>query len=91
MTHLVDRQHFMGFRDGLAKVKPWVKVGGYVGISEAVWLQDNPPREVTDFWQAYPEIGSVPEKLEVIESLGFRDVGHFVLPGVSLGFRWTMV
>ena len=75
----------MGFEHGLRKIKEFVKPGGYVAVSEAVWLQADPPKPVVDFWQEYPEIDSVENKLEVIKRLGYQSVGHFVLPIIA----WT--
>lgn len=77
--------YFLGFEKGLGKVKEFVKSGGYVGMSEAVWLKPDPPREVVDFWKEYPEIDTVERKLEIISRLGFENVGHFILPASS----WT--
>ncbi len=77
--------YFLGFERGLAKVKGLVKSGGYVGVSEPVWLKANPPPDVVVFWQEYPEIDTVERKLEVISRLGFETIGHFVLPSSS----WT--
>ena len=70
----------MGFRNGLEKVRPLVKEGGFVAVSEAVWLKPNPPEEVLGFWEEYPEIASVEEKLKVIEDLKYENLGHFILP-----------
>ena len=35
--------YFLGFETGLARVKDLVRPGGYVAVSEAVWLQPGPP------------------------------------------------
>jgi ubiquinone/menaquinone biosynthesis C-methylase UbiE len=72
--------YIMGFRKGLEKVRPLVKNGGFVAVSEAVWLKRDPPGEVIGFWEEYPEIASVDEKLEVMDELGYTQVRHFVLP-----------
>ncbi|MEE9593775.1 MAG: methyltransferase domain-containing protein [Candidatus Hydrothermarchaeales archaeon] len=72
--------YIMGFRNGLEKVRPFVKDGGFVVVSEAVWLKPDPPEEVQGFWEEYPEIASIDEKLEVIEELKYEILGHFVLP-----------
>jgi SAM-dependent methyltransferase len=77
--------YFMGFEKGLAKVKDLVRPGGYVAVSEAVWLQPDPPQEVVDFWQAYPDIDTIERKLEIISRLGYQSINHFVLPPSS----WT--
>jgi hypothetical protein len=72
--------YFLGFENGLRKVKQLVKPKGYVAVSEAVWLTPNPPREVVEFWREYPEIDTVENKLEIVTGLGYESVGHFVLP-----------
>ena len=77
--------YLMGFEMGLAKLKQFVKLGGYVVVSEAVWLAPDRPKQVVEFWQEYPEIDTVERKLEVISALGYESVGHFVLPASS----WT--
>ena len=38
--------YLIGFQKGLAKVKELVKPGGYVAVSEAVWLEPDPPSGV---------------------------------------------
>ena len=77
--------YLIGFEKGLAKVKDFVKPGGYVAVSEAVWLESNPPQEAVDFWREYPEIRSVEKKLDVLSRLGYKSINHFVLPASS----WT--
>ena len=77
--------YFLGFEAGLKKVKDFVKPGGYVTVSEAVWLKPNPPPEVVEFWKEYPEIDTVTEKLEVIKRIGYESVGHFIFPATA----WT--
>ncbi|MCP4677490.1 MAG: class I SAM-dependent methyltransferase, partial [Deltaproteobacteria bacterium] len=77
--------YIMGFRNGLEKIKPLVRERGFVAVSEAVWLKPNPPEVVTQFWQEYPEIASVDEKLKVIDEIGYSQVGSFVLPAET----WT--
>lgn len=72
--------YIMGFRNGLEKVRPLVKEGGFVAVSEAVWLKPNPPEEVLGFWEEYQEIAPVEEKLKVIEDLKYENLGHFILP-----------
>ncbi len=75
--------YFLGFRAGLEKIKPFVKPGGYVVVSEAVWLKEEPSQEALDFWGNYPAIDTVEAKLGVIDELGYERIGHFVLPRSS--------
>lgn len=77
--------YFLGFEAGLARVKQFVKPGGYVAVTEAVWLASDPPPDVLELWKEYPEIDAVDQKLRVIANLGYTDVSHFVLPASS----WT--
>lgn len=77
--------YIIGFKKGIARIRDFVKPGGYVVVSEAVWLKPNPPRQAVDFWQEYPEIDSVERKLDIISGLGYESINHFVLPASS----WT--
>lgn len=77
--------YFLGFERGLRKIRDFVKPGGYVGVSEAVWLRSDPPAEAVEFWREYPEIDTVANKLAVIARLGYETVGHFILPATA----WT--
>lgn len=70
----------LGFETGLSEFKSLLKPGGYVSVSEAVWLKPHPPTEAVEFWQDYPEIDNVAAKLEVIKRTGYEVLGHFVLP-----------
>ena len=72
--------YLMGFQAGLEKLRPLVKKGGHVAVSEAIWLKPDPPEEVRAFWQEYPEIDTVESKIEIIQELGYLHVGSFVLP-----------
>lgn len=75
----------LGFENGLRMIKDFVKPGGYVAVSEAVWLKTDPPERVAKFWEHYPEIDSIENKLAVIDRLGYEQTGHFVLPKTA----WT--
>jgi ubiquinone/menaquinone biosynthesis C-methylase UbiE len=77
--------YFIGFEKGLAKLQNFLKPGGYVAVSEAVWLKPDPPRDAVEFWREYPEIDTVERKLEVVSGVGFENIGHFILPASS----WT--
>ncbi|NEZ66820.1 class I SAM-dependent methyltransferase [Leptolyngbyaceae cyanobacterium CCMR0082] len=77
--------YFLGFETGLKKVKNFLKPGGYVAVSEVVWLKSTPPTEAVEFWKEYPEIDTVAAKLDVIKRIGYESVGHFVLPATA----WT--
>ena len=75
----------LGFEVGLREFQELVKPGGYVAVSEAVWLKPHPPSEVVEFWREYPEIDTVAAKLEIIKRNGYEVLGHFVFPAGA----WT--
>jgi len=75
----------LGFEAGLKEFRRFVRPGGYVAVSEAVWLKPHPPSEAVEFWLDYPEIDTVAVKLEVIKRVGYEVLGHFVFPGSA----WT--
>lgn len=77
--------YLIGFKKGLEKIRRFLKPGGYVAVTEAVWLKSNPPADVVKLWEEYPEIDHIDVKLKVIADLDYREAGHFVLPDSS----WT--
>lgn len=70
----------LGFEIGLTRFQELVKPGGYVAVSEAVWLKPHPPSEVVEFWREYPEIDTVAAKLDVVKRIGYDVLGNFVFP-----------
>lgn len=70
----------IGFEAGLKEFRKFLRPGGYVAVSEAVWLKPDPPSEALEFWREYPEIDSVDAKLDIISRVGYEVIGHFVLP-----------
>lgn len=70
----------IGFERGLREWHKYVKSGGYVAISEVVWLTDERPNEIEQFWQdAYAEIDTIGNKVAQIQRCGYRLVAAFVL------------
>jgi len=70
----------LGFETGLKAFKNLVKPGGYVAVSEAVWLKPNPPVGAVEFWEDYPEIDTIAAKLEVVKRVGYEPLSYFVFP-----------
>jgi SAM-dependent methyltransferase len=71
----------IGFRNGLDACRRLAKPGGYIAVTEAVWLVPDPPEEIHRWWTAeYPDIASIEEKAAVVASAGFDMVGRFTLP-----------
>lgn len=70
----------VGFENGIKKWKDYLKVGGYLAVSEITWLTNFRPKDIEDFWtQEYPEIDIASNKIKVLENNGYSLVGYFYL------------
>lgn len=73
--------YIMGFEAGLNYWKSYLKPGGYMIVSELVWLQENPPSEVYDFWQNnYPAMKNITQLSKIISNCGYEIINQFTLP-----------
>lgn len=71
----------IGFERGMNEWSRLVKHGGYIAVTEPSWLTDERPEEIESFWnEAYPEVETVPVKIQKMMNAGFVPVGSFVLP-----------
>lgn len=78
--------YIMGFQNGLRKCRQLLKSHGYLVVTEAVLFTTSIPPPLQQFWdKMYPVIKDVSQNLALIQSEGFRVVGHFPLPQSS----WT--
>lgn len=77
--------YILGFEAGLKKLKPFLKSGGYLAVSEVVWLKPDPPAEAVEFWKEYPDIDTAEAKIKLIEKAGYKMVDHFIFPP----YAWT--
>ncbi|WP_081212518.1 class I SAM-dependent methyltransferase [Salegentibacter sediminis] len=70
----------IGFENGLKKWKDYLKVGGYLAVSEVTWITQSRPKEIEEFWKAeYPEIDTAANKIMQLENNGYSLVGYFYL------------
>lgn len=70
----------IGFEQGIKKWKDYLKVGGYLAVSEITWTTNARPKEIEEFWtQEYPEIDKASNKIKQLESNGYTLVGYFYL------------
>ena len=61
--------------------KRLLKPGGYIAVSELVWLCADPPSEVAEFFRGeYPAMTDVETNLETVRRCGYEPRGHFTLP-----------
>ncbi|WP_461642681.1 class I SAM-dependent methyltransferase [Labilibaculum euxinus] len=70
----------IGFENGLKKWKDYLKVGGYIAVSEITWITNSRPKEVEEYWtNEYPEIDTASNKIKLLESNGYSLIGYFYL------------
>lgn len=71
----------IGFEKGLNEWKQFIKPKGYLAVHEMAWLQDNPPKEIQEYWQqVYPEITNIQNNLDIIKKCGYQILDYFSLP-----------
>lgn len=71
----------IGFERGLKEWREYLKSEGYVAVSEASWFTDERPKEIEEFWMnAYPEITTIPVKIDQMQKAGYLPVAAFILP-----------
>jgi SAM-dependent methyltransferase len=71
----------IGFDNALATWRPLLALDGMIACTELSWLDEKRSDQAREFWHnAYPDMRSVDENLGAIESNGFKNLGHFVLP-----------
>ncbi|MDQ0158332.1 class I SAM-dependent methyltransferase [Alkalibacillus salilacus] len=73
--------YIAGFQAGLEQWKSLLKPGGYLVCSEVSWLHHNPPPEIRAFWkEVYPDIDTIPNKINQIIEHHYDYQFSFVLP-----------
>ena len=76
----------IGFERGLNEWRRYLKMGGYVAVSESSWFTEERPAEIHDFWMSvYSEIDTIPNKVAQIQKAGYIPVATFILPE----YCWT--
>ncbi len=75
----------MGVERGITAWKKFIRPGGYLAFTEAVWFTVTPSAEVKEFWQEiYPDIKDVRGIQTVAEKAGYFWITSFPLPA----FAW---
>ncbi len=70
----------IGFERGIKKWKDYLKVGGYLAVSEITWITNTRPKEIETFWTTeYPEIDTASNKIRILENNGYSLIGYFYL------------
>jgi serine/threonine-protein kinase HipA len=72
----------LGWKPGLRAWAPLVRSGGFLAITEAVWLTEDPPPPAVAYWASgYPAMTTMARCAEQAASLGLELVESFPLPG----------
>jgi cyclopropane fatty-acyl-phospholipid synthase-like methyltransferase len=76
--------YIMGVDKALPYWKQYLKPGGYLVFSDAVWLshetRDNAPEDLKTFWaEGYPVMRTAEENVAAAESFGYKSLGHFTI------------
>ncbi|MEN2280902.1 class I SAM-dependent methyltransferase [Algoriphagus sp. SE2] len=70
----------IGFENGIKKWKDFLKVGGYLAVSEITWITQSRPNEIEEFWKSeYPEVDTAANKIKQLENNDYMLVGYFYL------------
>ena len=71
----------IGFEKGLKTWKPFVKKGGFMVVSDAAWFEQNPPRELVQWWEKEGALPGTEDQLkEQVRNAGLRLLATFRLP-----------
>lgn len=71
----------IGFERGLTEWRKFLKLGGYIAVTENTWFTEEQPTEIKDFWQkAYPEIDTISNKVAQMQKSGFLPIATFIVP-----------
>jgi ubiquinone/menaquinone biosynthesis C-methylase UbiE len=71
----------IGFERGLNEWRKFLKTGGNIAVSEVSWFTGERPKEIDEFWMdAYPEIDTIPNKVQQMQNAGYIPVASFILP-----------
>ncbi len=71
----------IGFERGINEWRKYLKIGGYIAITENTWFSKERPAEINEFWnKIYPEIDTVSKKVVQLEDAGYLPIATFILP-----------
>ena len=73
--------YIIGLEQGFKQWRSLIKPGGFLVVSELVWLQSQPPKTIQTFWEEnYPGMRTLEEVLNLIPGCGYNLIGHLTLP-----------
>jgi DNA-binding transcriptional MerR regulator/ubiquinone/menaquinone biosynthesis C-methylase UbiE len=72
--------YIVGFTEGLKRWKAFLKPGGLMAVTDMVWLQENPPQEIVNYWQVNnPNMPKLKQRLAEVDTAGYQLIDHFTL------------
>jgi ubiquinone/menaquinone biosynthesis C-methylase UbiE len=78
--------YVVGFEKGLQDWKKFIKPDGYLVATEIVWIRDDPPSELKEFWDAeYPQMLTHTEALNIAKKEGYKTID--TLPVSDTGWK----
>lgn len=70
----------IGFERGLKEWRKFLKIGGYIVITENTWFSEERPDEIQEFWQkSYPEIDTISNKVAQMQKAGYLPIATYIL------------
>jgi ubiquinone/menaquinone biosynthesis C-methylase UbiE len=71
----------IGFEQGIKDWKRFIKPNGYLAVHEMTWLKENPPKEISEYFEkVYPAMTTIEKNIEIIKKCNYKLLGHFPLP-----------
>ena len=70
----------MGIPQALKRGRAWLRSGGWMAFTDAVWRRENPPEEVRAAFADYPLMGRAEDILALLEQDDWDNVSFFELP-----------
>jgi SAM-dependent methyltransferase len=71
--------YIMGFVDACEAWRPLIRPGGYLMVSQAVWLVPDPPPELVDLFGPQTDMADVAGTVKWVRGAGYEIIGHFTL------------
>ncbi|WP_448216020.1 class I SAM-dependent methyltransferase [Endozoicomonas sp. 2B-B] len=72
--------YIMGVQKALTQWQSLLRPGGFLVVSDLVWLTDNPVREAMAYWQQdCPDMQTISNRLKQMDAVGYDLVDHFSL------------
>jgi SAM-dependent methyltransferase len=76
--------YIIGVERALRSWRSLLRPGGKLAMSEAIWLQPNPPPEIARCWsEDYPDMGDAESCKRSVRDCGYQLLGDFVLPAAA--------